>query len=471
MRTRIFQIVQIAQKGDRASRLYDMFIVIVAFASIIPLMFHIEKLPHLGQLAITMLDLASVYILFFDYLLRWMTHDIKLGQRGSWKAIAKYPFTISAIIDLAGILPSLGVLPENFLFLRALRVFRVMRYSRQLTVVANVFASEKRRLTSVLMLVCLYIFIVALIMFCNEPNTFDSFIDALYWSAVTLTTIGYGDIHPVSDLGKIIVIASSIFGILVIALPAGIITGSFLDQLHRMEENRERYFEISDTTRLLKDDLKAPTLANLKAYLRSQPRVATYAAYMAAFTALDCALYGIMSMAGFPVWLDTVGTALAAFTLEPAAGLIVGFAHSLVLAIVNGNAGNLLYYAECVAVVMVYAFLVPKWRTSGRGGTAVRAIATIAAAQAAISFILAGGLSSGVIITPFEALYLNAIGAAGIPGAVAELIAILIDRVLDATAVYMLVSLIYAALRRKNLEPSNVIRRKKEALEAEKDSK
>ena len=153
MRTRIFQIVQIAQKDDRASHLYDIFLVAVAFASIVPLMFHVDRLPGAWQFAFTALDFVTVYILFFDYLLRWITHDIKEGRRGDWKAFVKYPITVTALIDLASILPSLGVLPASFMFLRALRVVRIMRYSRRLAVIVNTFASERRTLTLSLVLV------------------------------------------------------------------------------------------------------------------------------------------------------------------------------------------------------------------------------------------------------------------------------------------------------------------------------
>lgn len=459
MRTRIFQIVQIARKGDRASRLYDMFIVGVALASIVPLMFHIERLPEIARFAITALDVVSVYLLFFDYLLRWMTHDIKEGRRGDWKALVRYPFTLQAIIDLAAILPSLGVLPANFMFLRALRIFRVMRYSRQLTVVANVFASEKKTLVSVLALVCLYVFITALIMFCNEPGTFDTFVDALYWSAVTLTTIGYGDIHPATQLGEIIVIASSIFGILVIALPAGIITGSFLDQLRKMQNDRERYFETSDSTQRQNRGSKPFSVARMKAYLRSQPRVAVYSAHMAAYTAFGLALYCIMSIVGFPVWLDTTGTALATCMLEPAAGFIVGFVTSLVLALVNGNAGNLLFYAECAVVVIVYGHFLEKWRLHARHDVAaLRAVFTIAVIQTAMSFAIDHLLQQGVIVTPFQTLYATALGLLGLPSWLAYLIALFIDRILDAIAVYFVVATIGKALIKNGSDPQTVIK-------------
>ncbi|MEG0147236.1 MAG: hypothetical protein RR666_02115, partial [Raoultibacter sp.] len=86
MRKRIFEIVQRAQPGDEASRIYDLFIVVVAFLSIAPLMFK-ETFP-----ALEMLDVVTVYILFLDYILRWFTHDLRTGKTG-WKAFLAYPFT------------------------------------------------------------------------------------------------------------------------------------------------------------------------------------------------------------------------------------------------------------------------------------------------------------------------------------------------------------------------------------------
>ena len=360
----------------------------------------------------------------------------------------KYPFTVTALIDLAAILPSLGVLPASFMFLRALRVVRIMRYSRRLAVIVNTFASERRTLTLALVLVGLYVFMMALLMFCNEPNTFDTFIDALYWAAVTLTTIGYGDLTPTTETGKVIVIAASIVGILVIALPAGIITGSFLDQLRQIGENSERYFETNSFARMHSPSSFKATPASIRAYFQKNPRVKKYLAYMTVFALLDCALYGAMSLLGFPVWLDTTGTALAAFALEPAAGFIVGFVDSLILAFINGNAGNLLFYGECAVVVLTYGVFLRAWRAKlGAFRAAVCAVLTIAVLQSAISLILTNILAYGVITTSFEIAYENYFMGIGMPQAGAHIIATFIDRVLDATAVLALVTAMHSAAR------------------------
>ena len=86
-----------------------------------------------------------------------------------------------------------------------------------------------------LMAVCVlafgYILISALVIYNVEPDTFDNFFDAFYWATVSLTTVGYGDIYPVSVLGRIITMISSIFGIAIVALPAGIITAGYMSEI------------------------------------------------------------------------------------------------------------------------------------------------------------------------------------------------------------------------------------------------
>ena len=89
-----------------------------------------------------------------------------------------------------------------------------------------------------------YVFVTALIMFNVEPQinpmtgepTFRTFFDALYWATVTLTTVGYGDVCPVTNVGRFVSMLSSIFGVAIIALPSGVITASYLDELRKQKE-------------------------------------------------------------------------------------------------------------------------------------------------------------------------------------------------------------------------------------------
>lgn len=248
MRDRIYAIVQRAENGDGISKFYDVFIMVVALISLIPIMYYpdLNNPDMLLQQVMEKVDIITVYILFFDYILRWMVYD-KISKKKSPWAFVIYPFTFFALVDFASLLPSLGLVAASqaFRVLRVLRVFKVMHYSKSFVYVTRVFKREKEMLLSVLLISVAYIFISALVIFAIEPHnsdqcTFNSFFDALYWATTALTTVGYGDIYPVTTQGHLISMVSSLFGIAVIALPAGIITSGFMDELSKDKERKRK---------------------------------------------------------------------------------------------------------------------------------------------------------------------------------------------------------------------------------------
>ena len=128
--------------------------------------------------------------------------------------------------------------------MRALRVFRVLRavrYSKSIRIIGAVLRRSKTELIAVGTLAVAYILISALVIFNSEPDSFDDFFEAVYWATVLLTTVGYGDIYPVTTIGRAIAMASSLFGIAIVALPAGIITAGYMKELEkeRLEDERE----------------------------------------------------------------------------------------------------------------------------------------------------------------------------------------------------------------------------------------
>lgn len=438
MRERIFNIVQRARPGDVVSHAYDVFIVAVAFLSIVPLMFRPQDMTPQMAVVLNMIDVVTVYLLFLDYILRWMTHDFKVGKagklgKGGWRVFARYPFTPLAIIDMLAILPSLGVLPESLKFLRVLRVTKMFRYSKNLTIVANVFRAQRNTLLSVLAVALMYIFVSGLVMFVNEPNTFDNFFDALYWATTALTTVGYGDVYPVTDLGKFISMASSLFGIAVIALPAGIITGGFLEQVRQRDEDAEAYFRADE-----RDPFKGRTpfsYESVRAWAKAHPKAVAYGVTMLACVLVNEALYFAALALGAPVWLDTVGTALVAVLLEPAAALIVGFANNLVLAMQFGNAGNLLYYALSAITALVYGTVFARGRriTARSLGWAALFLVVV---EALISTVLTFSLAGGQLTTAAEQLYGSVLRGLGAPEAAAVFGALLVDKLADTVVVF-----------------------------------
>lgn len=249
LQEKIYNLINRDRKGMWASRLYDWYMLVMIIASIVPLMF-VEDYPFF---AITERVTVSAFII--DYALRWFTADIQL-RRGAVSYLV-YPFTPMAIVDLLSILPGLNLISPEFKLLRLtrllkiVRLLKIFRYSEKITLFLNVLRKERDVLLSVLLLALFYIFLTALVMFNAEPHinpetgeeTFSSFFDALYWATVTLTTVGYGDLCPVTSIGRVVSMLSSIFGVAIIALPSGVITASYLEELreHRKElYRRER---------------------------------------------------------------------------------------------------------------------------------------------------------------------------------------------------------------------------------------
>jgi len=242
MRKRIFEIIEASQDNDVVSRIYDVFMIVVIITSLVPLAFKTE------YTAFIVIDKVCVVIFIIDYILRLITADFKLKKKGALSFII-YPFTFSALIDLISILPSLTVLSSGFKVLRimrmiraarVLRVFKTARYSKSIQIISNVFKTSKAPLSAVGSLAIIYVLTSALIIMNVEPDSFNTFFDAVYWATVSLTTMGYGDIYPVTTIGRLVTMISSVFGIAIVALPSGIITAGYLEEINKRASEKEK---------------------------------------------------------------------------------------------------------------------------------------------------------------------------------------------------------------------------------------
>ncbi|MBQ3711928.1 MAG: ion transporter [Bacteroidales bacterium] len=241
MRKKIYGLLESARDGDW----YDILMLVAILVSVVPLMF-VEEYP-----VFRVIEIVTVSIFIVDYILRWITADYRL-QKGGWSFVI-YPFTAWAVIDLLSILPALSLINRGFKILRItrllriLRLFKLIRYSDKIEVLGKVIRKEKGVLLTVLGIAVFYVFVTALIMFNVEPHvnpvtgatTFATFFDALYWATVTLTTVGYGDMIPATDIGRFVSMLSSLFGVAIIALPSGVITASYLEELRNLKKNKK----------------------------------------------------------------------------------------------------------------------------------------------------------------------------------------------------------------------------------------
>ena len=243
----LFSIIEVDTDHSPASKAYDWFMLVMITISLLPLTFKTQPALFLW------FDRISVIVFIFDYFARWFTADLRYPNRKPIVAFITYPLSFMAIMDLLSILPSLSLIGKSFKafrtirLLKLLRLLKVTRYSQGIQRLFRVFKKEREVLFAVLAIAVFYIFTTALIMFnveVSKPNTddvvmFNSFFDALYWATTSLTTVGYGDIYPVSEWGRIISMVSSILGIAIIALPSGVITAGYLEELKNLKKEEE----------------------------------------------------------------------------------------------------------------------------------------------------------------------------------------------------------------------------------------
>ncbi|MBR2835973.1 MAG: ion transporter [Coriobacteriales bacterium] len=229
------QIYSLVHGETTPAFIYNRIMTVVIIISILPLCFKETNDFFAAS------EIVCTIIFIIDYLLRWMTADLLLGK--GKVSFALYPFKPMAIIDLISILPAfvasnsvLKAFRITRLF-RALRAFKLVRYSKGMDLVLSVFYKQKQPLLFIVGLALSYVLVSALIVFNVEPDTFDTFFDAVYWAVVSLTTVGYGDLYPTTNIGRFIAMVSSFMGVAVVALPSGVITSGLLDELHNKQDN------------------------------------------------------------------------------------------------------------------------------------------------------------------------------------------------------------------------------------------
>ena len=204
-----------AMKEKNLSFIYDLFMVVVIFLSLLPMLVPLNIPLLMG------LDQAVLFIFGLDYLLQ-----------AHWNY--KYCVSLLGIIDFLSLLPGLPwirVLKLARLF-RAVRAFKLLRFWQD-SLIFHVLKKQKTALLLVWSLAVCYIFVIAVVRYYVEQNIFSNFFEALYFSVITLTSVGYGDIVPQTLLGQGITMLSIFVGTALIALPSGIIAAGYMAELGR----------------------------------------------------------------------------------------------------------------------------------------------------------------------------------------------------------------------------------------------
>ena len=193
-------------------------------------------------------DIVIVIIFTIEYILRVWSCNHDPRYKHSFKGRLKYIFSTFALIDLLAILPfyfhiffglDLRVL-RIMRLLRFLRLFKLTAYMKSAKMIRNVFVSRANELKLSMVLIFFLLIIAACLVYFAEhlaqPNSFSSIPATMWWAVVTITSVGYGDMVPVTSLGKILTGIISLSGLAIFALPAGIITAGFLEEMRKMKK-------------------------------------------------------------------------------------------------------------------------------------------------------------------------------------------------------------------------------------------
>ena len=251
-RKRIFTIIEIGTTGDYISRSYDyIYILAILINLTVSILSTFEEISatHGGILS----AVEEITVIFFtaDYLLRLWTARFLHPNQPEAKAIRKYIFSFAGIIDLLSFLPYYlpFFFPQGAMAFRVIRIVRILRlfrinaYYDSLHVITDVISGKRQQLVSSVFIILVLMLASSLCMYSLEheaqPDVFANAFSGMWWSVSTLLTVGYGDIYPITPLGKIFGIIITFLGVGMVAIPTGIISAGFVEQYSRIKRLSE----------------------------------------------------------------------------------------------------------------------------------------------------------------------------------------------------------------------------------------
>ncbi len=252
IKAKVFEVIQPAEDGKLASRIFDCFIMFLIAISIISIFLITFDIPESLSAFLERFEKISLIIFTIEYLLRIWTSDLLFPSETRLRAMLKYMSSGMAVIDLLAILPFYlpMLFPIKLLGLRALRlirllrIFKLNRYSDSLNSINDVFKSKAREIIVSFFIVLILLVVASLLIYYAEhdaqPEQFKNAFSGLWWAVATLTTVGYGDIYPVTVLGRIVGALIAILGIGMVAIPTGIISSGFMEHIQRNKSQDEK---------------------------------------------------------------------------------------------------------------------------------------------------------------------------------------------------------------------------------------
>lgn len=252
IKKRVFEIIERASPDDLPSKIFDISIMLLISSNVTAVILEtVKSLSVRYILLFRGFEVFSVIAFTVEYGLRlWScTTDKKFDS----PVLGRIRFAITplALVDLAAILPFYlpMIFHADLRFIRAIRLFRLFRifklgrYSESMKTFGNVLKAKKEELFITIFVVFILLIIASSLMYFIEnvaqPEVFSSIPAAMWWGVATLTTVGYGDVYPVTPLGKVLGAIIAILGIGMFALPAGILGSGFVEEIQKRQKRQE----------------------------------------------------------------------------------------------------------------------------------------------------------------------------------------------------------------------------------------
>lgn len=259
----IFNIIQIGDKSNVLSRVFDVFITLAILLNIIvTFMLTFDYFKNIYSF-LHFIEYTTLFIFCVEYLARVWTSDYLYPNLSKGKACLSFLFSFYGIIDFLTIVPAFflsGVV--FFRMFRVARIFHLFRLNAQydsFNIIGTVLMEKKNQIISSLFIVLILMFASSLCMYSVEhdaqPEVFENAFSGIWWSVSTLLTVGYGDIYPITVLGKIMAICISYLGVGVVAIPTGIISAGFVEQYQKKSNlTHVRELDIKSIAEIIADE-------------------------------------------------------------------------------------------------------------------------------------------------------------------------------------------------------------------------
>lgn len=260
LRQQIFRIVNEDSGNYRPSRLFNGAIILLIILNVVAIIMESDDYFAVRyKVVFDQIEFWSVLIFGFEYILRLGTADFIYPDKKGWKAFLTYLVSPLAIVDLLAILPSIIIIIAPYTIylvgaldfrmirllrtLRLFRVFKISRYSSSLRMIITVFREKGRELGVTIFITFILMVLSSTLMFTVEHDAqedqFPNILATFWWAVATLTTVGYGDVYPITGAGKVLGGVIALLGIGLVALPTGILSSAFVDKMERNKQREE----------------------------------------------------------------------------------------------------------------------------------------------------------------------------------------------------------------------------------------